>query len=77
MQLANVTARLLASLKGHRDWGRCLANGERQMSHLYSEKGKRTSQGTIDQLASFQSQEGHEASPLGTNFWAHEREKGD
>lgn len=67
----------LSPLKGHRDWGRSLANGERQMSHLYSEKAKRLSQGTVDQLASFQPQEGHEASRLGTNFCAHEREKGD
>jgi len=34
------------------------------MSSVYSEKGKRTSQGTIDQLALFQSHKCYEASPL-------------
>lgn len=47
------------------------------MLQLYSKKGKRASQETIYQKVSFQSQEDHEASPFGINFWAYERKKGD
>lgn len=75
IKLANVKVTLLIIImKGHKNWGRSLANEERQMSHLYLAKVKRRSQGTINFTSAL---EGYEANYSRTILWVHERDKGD